>query len=95
MVVPKDALIAVLLKGLAGPVNGKAYDAQMVSMESNNDEWIAAVASYARNSFENKAPAVTPKEVAEVRSRLKDRSTPFTVPELDQFGPPKVTDRSR
>ncbi|MEK0445921.1 MAG: hypothetical protein RLZZ399_1242 [Verrucomicrobiota bacterium] len=91
---PKDALIAVLLKGLAGPVGGKAYDAQMVSMESNNDEWIAAVASYVRNSFGNKAPAVTPKEVAAIRSRLKDRATPFTVPELDQFGPPKVANRS-
>jgi hypothetical protein len=81
------------LKGLAGPVNGKAYDAQMVPMESNNDQWIAAVASYIRNSFGNKASTVTAKQVAEMRAKLKERTVPFTTQELSQFGPPKVANR--
>ena len=83
----KNALVAVLLRGLAGPIDGKVYDAQMVSMESNNDQWIAAVSSYVRNSFGNKGDTVSPKEVAALRVQLKDRSTPFTIPELSEFGP--------
>ena len=90
---PKDALIAVLLRGLAGPVEGKTYDAQMVPMDSNNDEWIASVASFIRNSFGNKASTISASEVAALRSKLKDRATPFTVPELSQFGPATVRNR--
>ena len=91
---PAEGLVAVLLKGLAGPVNGKTYDAQMVPMESNNDQWIAAVASYIRNSFGNKAATVSPKQVAELRGKLKERTAPFTIPDLSQFGPPTVGNRS-
>ena len=89
-----EGLVAVLLKGLAGPVNGKAYDAQMVPMESNNDQWIAAVASYIRNSFGNKASTVTAKQVADLRDKLRERTMPFTTPELVQFGPPMVGNRA-
>jgi mono/diheme cytochrome c family protein len=91
---PKDAFVAVLLRGLSGPVEGKVYDAQMVSMESNDDQWIAAVASYVRNSFGNKADTVTPKEVAALRARLKERTAPFTVPELSEFGPATLHGRN-
>ena len=83
----KNALVAVLLRGLAGPVEGKVYDAQMVSMESNDDQWIAAVSSFVRNSFGNKGETVSPKEVAALRAKLKERSAPFTIPELSEFGP--------
>src|ERR1051325_1954812 len=78
----KDGIILVLLKGLAGPVSGKIYEAQMVPMESNDDEWIAAIASYARNSFGNKASTVTPQDVARVRAAAKARTEPWTVDEL-------------
>jgi len=90
----KNALVAVLLRGLAGPVNGKVYDAQMVSMESNDDQWIASVASFVRNSFGNKADTVSPKEVTALRAKLKERSAPFTVPELSEFGPRVLNGRS-
>jgi len=83
----KDAFLAVLLRGLAGPVEGKVYDAQMVSMESNDNQWIASVASYVRNSFGNKADVISPKDVAALREKLKNRTTPFTIPELSEFGP--------
>ena len=78
----REAIIHVLLKGLAGPINGKAYEALMVPMESNNDEWIAAVGSYVRNSFGNKAGMVSVKEVAALRSESKIRTQPWTVEEL-------------
>ncbi len=78
----REALIHILLKGLAGPINGKTYEALMVPMESNNDEWIASVASYVRNSFGNKAGMVSAKEVAELRTASKVRTQPWTVEEL-------------
>lgn len=89
----KDAFLAVLLKGLAGPVGGKMYDSQMVPMESNDDLWIASVASYARNSFGNNTSTVTVKEVAALRAKLKARLTPFTISELAEFGPATVGNR--
>ncbi len=78
----REAIIHVLLKGLAGPINGKTYEALMVPMESNNDEWIASVASYVRNSFGNKAGMVSVKEVTALRAESKVRTQPWTVEEL-------------
>lgn len=91
---PKEALIAVLLRGITGPISGKTYDAQMVSMESNDDVWIAAVSSYIRNSFGNQSSTVSPKDVASLRAKLSDRATPFTIQELSVFGPPTLKNRS-
>jgi hypothetical protein len=42
------------------------YDAQMVHMAMNDDEWIAAVTSYVRNSFGNKGALIFPKDVARI-----------------------------
>ena len=78
----REAIVHIVLKGLAGPINGKTYEALMVPMESNNDEWIASVASYVRNSFGNKAGMVSVKEVAELRATSKVRTQPWTVEEL-------------
>ena len=50
-----DYVIKALLKGLSGPINGATYPDVMVSMGQNNDEWVAAIASYVRNSFGNHA----------------------------------------
>ncbi len=92
----KDGVISVLLKGLAGPVSGKTYEAQMVPMESNNDEWIAAIASYVRNSFGNHARTIDPKDVARVRASLKDRTEPWTTEELIASLPnPPLTNRKQ
>jgi mono/diheme cytochrome c family protein/glucose/arabinose dehydrogenase len=77
-----DAPIAVVLKGLTGPVNGKTYDALMVPMENNDDKWIAAVLSYIRNSFGNRASTVKARDVKRVRNQLKGRDVPFTIEEL-------------
>ncbi len=87
----KEAFIAVLLKGLAGPINGKTYEAQMLAMESNNDEWIASIASYVRNSFGNKSSTVTTADVAKVRKEVAERTAPWTVDDLKVFGPPTVS----
>ena len=67
----------------------------MVPMESNNDEWIAAVGSYVRNSFGNKSSTLTKEEVAKVRKDIAARSTPWTADELRAFGPPTVANRGQ
>ncbi len=91
----REALVHILLKGLAGPINGKTYEALMVPMESNDDAWIAAVGSYVRNSFGNKGGMVSVKEVAALRAASKIRTQPWTVEELTAALPnPPLTDRN-
>ncbi len=77
-----STLIHILLKGVTGPVGGKEYMAQMVSMESNDDEWVASIGSYVRNAFGNRGSAITPQDVAQLRAMTKGRTTPWTFDEL-------------
>lgn len=72
----EDRLIKIILKGLMGPivVEGKNYDGMvpMTPFEGMlNDQELAAVATYIRNSFGNKASVVSPEKVKEVRAKLK------------------------
>lgn len=76
------AVPLVLLNGLAGPINGKTYEAQMLAMANNDDTWIAAISSFLRNSFGNTGSVVTPKEVAKLRKAVASRTTPWTTDEL-------------
>jgi mono/diheme cytochrome c family protein/glucose/arabinose dehydrogenase len=69
----EERLIKVVLKGIMGPVeiSGKQYPGQvpMTPFESLlNDKEIAAVLTYVRNSFGNKAPGITPEKVKQVRA---------------------------
>ncbi|MEJ1237546.1 c-type cytochrome [Chryseolinea sp. T2] len=94
----KDALIRILLHGLTGPVNGKTYRENMVSMGMNDDKWIASVLSFVRYDMgmsENPFPGtpnegfvnfllVKPEEVAKIREEFKGRNKPWTWQELDQ-----------
>ncbi len=82
---PVDLPVGVLLHGLTGPVDGKAYDALMVPMRDNDDAWIAGVLSYVRNAFGNKAPLVAPEEVARLRARTAARTQPWTTDELPKI----------
>lgn len=64
--------IQIMLWGLKGPIDGKTYPNVMPSMRGNNDEWVAAVLSYVRNSGEigNQSSIVSPDEVADVRKGM-------------------------
>ena len=64
----QDYVIKTLLHGLTGPVNGTTYTEVMVPMGQSPDDWIAAIASYVRNSFGNRASIVAPADVARVRA---------------------------
>ncbi len=91
----RDGMIDVVLKGLKGPVDGKNYAALMVPMESNNDEWLAAVISYVRNSFGNSQPFVTTNDVARLRAANKMRHGPWTLEELESTLPQFLTKRQQ
>jgi len=78
----RDYIIKVLLKGLTGPLDGKAYRDVMVPMPGT-DEWVAGIASYVRTSFGNSGGMVTPEDVARVRAEVEARKAPWTEPELE------------
>jgi mono/diheme cytochrome c family protein len=87
----KDAIVAVLLHGMSGPVNGKTYDAQMVAMNTNPDGWIADISSYTRNSFGNRGSFVTNEDVKRLRAAFKDRKEPWTAETLAAHIPKPLT----
>jgi mono/diheme cytochrome c family protein/glucose/arabinose dehydrogenase len=74
----EDRLIKLTLHGLLGPieVKGKKYPGQvpMTAFKQLPDEEIAAVLTYVRNTFGNKAPMITPARVKEVREATKSQA---------------------
>jgi mono/diheme cytochrome c family protein len=89
-----DAIVRVMLNGLAGPIDGKTYEAAMVPMATNNDQWIADVASYIRKAFGNSGKLVDKKEVAALRKELGKRVTPWTIEELRALYPQPLPNRA-
>jgi len=73
-----EAIAKVLLSGLMGPIDGKTYTAQMVAMNTNDDEWIAAVGSYVRNAFGNHGALLTSADVKRLREESSARKEPWT-----------------
>ncbi len=71
---PISNLIRIQLRGLHGPITVKGTDynfpAPMAALSYQTDEQIAAVLTYVRNSFGNKASAVKPAQVAALRSEV-------------------------
>jgi mono/diheme cytochrome c family protein/glucose/arabinose dehydrogenase len=83
----EERLIKIVLKGLAGPieVEGKKYPGQVPMTPFGgmlNDDEVAAVLTYVRNSFGSKAPAVSPEKVKEVRAAIKDKTGFYSPEEL-------------
>jgi hypothetical protein len=83
----KILLIQLLLNGLKGPVDGKTYPDIMASMASNDDQWIASVLSFIRNSaiLGNISSTVRPEEVKKVRADLPKIPGGMTMQELEIF----------
>jgi mono/diheme cytochrome c family protein/glucose/arabinose dehydrogenase len=78
----RDYIIKAVLHGLTGPIDGRSYTDVMMPMGVNNDEWVAAIASYVRRSFGNTGGFVSPADVARVRAATADRKTSWTISEL-------------
>jgi mono/diheme cytochrome c family protein len=88
----EERLIKLTLNGLYGPmqVMGISYDGQVPMMPFKdllNDEEIAAVLTYVRNAFGNKAPIVQPQTVKEIRERTKEKKGFYTPAELLEAHP--------
>lgn len=89
-----DRLIKLTLHGLMGPfeLHGKKYDGNVPMTPFGgmlNDEEVAAVLTYVRNAYGNKASAVQPEQVKKVREATKDRKSFFMVDELLKEHPMK------
>lgn len=82
-----ERLIKLVLKGLHGPIEvlGKKYPGQVPMTPFGGmlkDDEVAAVLTYVRNSFGNKAPAISPDKVKEVRAATKDKTGFYSPEEL-------------
>jgi mono/diheme cytochrome c family protein/glucose/arabinose dehydrogenase/lysophospholipase L1-like esterase len=82
-----ERLIKIVLNGLHGPIEvlGKKYPGQVPMTPFGGmlkDDEVAAVLTYVRNSFGNKAPAVSPDKVKLVRAATKDKTGFYSPEEL-------------
>ncbi|MEY4386649.1 MAG: hypothetical protein RLY20_1932 [Verrucomicrobiota bacterium] len=78
-------LIRIPLNGVNGPikVKGQEWTLSMPAMGSGmTDEELAAVLSYMRNSWGNKASVIKPADVKAVRSSVAARTQQWTADEL-------------
>jgi nitrite reductase (NO-forming) len=69
----KRRSVEVILNGMTGPVkvNGVDYNSVMPPMSQLNDDEVAYILTYVRNTWGNKGDAVTPAEVTQVRTSTK------------------------
>lgn len=86
--------IKLVLSGLSGPVEvlGKTYNLEMPPQGAAlPDDQIAAILTYVRSSWGNKASAVSPDLVKKVRAETAGRTGPWTAPEILKLHPIKET----
>ena len=93
----KERLIKATLKGLLGPIDvlGKSYSGQVPMMPFEgllDDDEMAAVLTYVRNAFGDKASAISPDEVKEIRFATRDRTDFYSPEELLKEHPARGTE---
>ncbi|MGB8464254.1 MAG: cytochrome c [Terrimicrobiaceae bacterium] len=82
-------IVKIVLNGLQGPVTVKGQQFNNVMAPWGNvlkDEQIAAVLTYVRNEWGNKAPPITKDFVAKIRDQTKERTEAWTLKELQAIG---------
>lgn len=85
-----DRLIAMMLRGIRGPVvvKGVTFTNQMMPYGDGNemtDHELAAVLTAVRSQWGNQASAITAADVGRVRAKTSARTTPYTAIELDSL----------
>lgn len=86
-----DRLIRMVLHGVTGHItlNGKPFTTPAPIMPPQgaalNDDQIASVLTYVRNSFGNKGSTVTPDQVKAIREAEKARTAMWTQAELEKI----------
>ena len=88
-----DTAVLTLLHGLTGDIDGKKYEGLMVSMATNDNDWIANITTYIRNSFGNKAEPTRANQVGKLRDKFKSRKEPWTQAELEEIYPPVLANQ--
>ncbi len=83
----EERLIKLVLKGMQGPieVKGRSYSGQVPMTPFGGmlkDDEVASILTYVRNSFGNKAPAVTAEKVAAIRAATKAKAGFYAPGEL-------------
>ena len=83
----EERLIKLTLHGLLGPLEmlGKTYPGQVPMTPFGgmlNDDEVASVLTYVRNTFGNKATVITPQMVKKVRESTKDKEGFYKPAEL-------------
>lgn len=84
----KEVVTRIVLHGLTGKVDGVVYEKNGVAMMpppelmAKDDEIMAGLLTYIRNSWGNEAGAVTVAEVRAIREEEKNRKKPWTIEEL-------------
>ncbi len=81
-----NRMIRIPLSGLSGPVpvKGTEWNLSMPAMGAAlPDDDLAAVLTYIRQSWGNKASAITPEQVKAIRAQVGNRTQPWTAQELN------------
>lgn len=81
-------LAAIVLHGVQGPITvaGQQFNSQMQAWGTTlNDKKIAAILTYVRQAWGNKAGPVSAETVAEVRKATASKTTAWTEAELKAF----------
>jgi mono/diheme cytochrome c family protein len=84
----EQRLIHIVLRGLTGEVEveGEMFKGEMPGWApALNDAQVAAVLTYVRQSFGNKATPITAETVAKVRTASAQRQKPYTAAELSNL----------
>ncbi len=92
----EERLLRIILHGVVGEieVEGEMFNGSMPTWGPTfKDEELAAVATYVRQAWGNKAAPVTTATVTRVRLQYAWRTTPWTARELLSRTPPKPPDR--
>src|SRR5215469_18289825 len=80
-----NQLIAIVLKGLQGPVEikGKPFNNSMQAWEGQyTDQQLAAILTYVRSDWGNNAPPITADMVKQMRDQFKDQKEQWTFAEV-------------
>jgi len=83
-----NRLVRIPLAGLAGPitVKGESWNLAMPAMgAAMSDDDLAAVLTYMRQSWGNKASEVTAEQVKTIRGQVGNRTQPWSGDELKAF----------
>lgn len=87
---PADRAVKIVLHGLEGPVQvaGKSFNLAMPPQGAVlPDESIAAILTYVRSSWGNKAAAVSAEAVKKLRAETETRDKPWTASEILKLHP--------